>query len=250
MKKDVLGVKIDDLTMEEALETVHSWLGEKGKHSIFTPNPEIIVAAQKDIGYKNILNKPDLSIPDGVGLKLSGKIKNTFAGVDFMEELVKRSQDWAVKVGFLGGAPGVAEKAAKCLSQKYPGVKIIYAESGGEVDERGNSIEYKVLSIEGTKQKKASSHYTLYNIPYTDLLFIAFGPPKQEKWIARNLKNLDIKVAMSVGGSLDYISGKVPRVPVILRNLGLEWLFRLIIQPWRIKRQLALLKFLWLLTKS
>lgn len=247
MKKNILGVKIDDLTMAEALDTVHQWLPQKKKHYIVTPNPEIIMLAQKDIRYKSILNDADLSIPDGIGLKLSGQVKNTFAGVDFMEELIKKSIDWAVTVGFLGGAKGIAEKAAERLREKYPGVKIIFAESGGEVDKEGNSIAYSVESIAGKKQNKTKPHHTPYVIPHTDLLFVAFGPPKQEKWISNNLDKIPVKIAIGVGGAFDYISGNVPRAQKWIRRLGFEWLFRLVIQPWRIKRQLSLIKYLWLI---
>lgn len=245
MKKQVLGVKIDDVTMNEALEIVHGWLEGKKKRYIVTPNPEIIMAAQKDNRYIKLLNDADLSIPDGAGLKLSGKIKNTFAGVDFMEKLVEQSVVWGatvskapLRVGFLGGRGGVAELCAKRLSQKYPNLKISFARSDDEVDQMGNVLSSKYYG---------KKHNTKYIIPDTDLLFVAFGPPKQEKWIAENLRDLDVKVAMSVGGSFDYISGEVPRAPKWIRSLGFEWLFRLIIQPWRIKRQLALIKYVLLL---
>lgn len=211
MKKYILGVKIDDVNMDQALEIVHQWLQKSGKHYIVTPNPEFIMTAQKDLEFRKILNDADISIPDGAGLKLSGKIKNTLPGVDLMEKLVEKSTDWGVTVGFLGGRDGVAEKTAECLQKKYPGIKI-------------DSIS-------------------------PDLLFVAFGHPKQEKWIAENLPKLPVKVAMGVGGALDYFSGKVSRAPQWLRKLGLEWFFRLIIQPWRIKRQLKLLTYLWFCVK-
>ncbi len=219
MQVNILGVKIDDVTMDEALETVHNWLNQKGKHYIVTPNPEIIVAAQKDKAYRRILNDADLSIPDGIGLKLSGRIKNTFAGVDFMEELVKQSIDWAATIGLLGGKDEVAEKCADCLRKKYPKLKISF------------------VSEEPGK------------IPATDILFVAFGAPKQEYWIAANLDKIPVRVVMAVGGSFDYISGAVPRAPFWIRKAGFEWLFRLITQPWRIKRQLALIKYMLLLMK-
>ena len=245
MKKNILGVKVDDVGMNQALETVHKWLDGKSKHYIVTPNPEIIVASQKDLRYKSILNDADLSIPDGVGLKLSGKVQNTFAGVDFMEELIKHSYDWGFTVGLIGGQDNVAEKAANCLREKYPGVRIIYAESGGEVDSNGNVIARNVE----TKQSNSeiATPFGLAMTKKVDFLFVAFGPPKQEKWISANLDKLPVKVVMGVGGSFDYLSGVVPRAPLILRKLGLEWLFRLIIQPWRVKRQLALIKYLFML---
>lgn len=237
MKKYVLGVKVDDIKMEQALEVVDGWLNKRGKHYIVTPNPEIIMVAQTDQRYKSILNDADLSIPDGIGLKLSGKIKNTFAGVDFMEKLVEQSIVWGSTVGLIGGKPGVAEKAGECLRKKYPGVRIVYADSGGVIDKEGNmTADYRLpTTVEDSRPKTV------------DLLFVGFGPPKQEFWISKNLKKLDVKVMMAIGGSLDYISGEVPRAPKWLRNLGFEWLFRLIVQPWRIKRQLALIKYVLLL---
>ncbi len=218
MKVDILGVKIDDVNIDEALEIVYGWLQKSGKRYIVTPNPEFIMTAQKDLEFKKILNNADLSIPDGVGLKISGKVKNTVSGVDLMEKLVEKSADWGITVGLLGGMDGVAEKSAECLLKKYPKIKISFI----------------------------GSHDTLYMIPDTDLLFVAFGHPKQEYWIIKNLPKLPVKVAMGVGGAFDYISGKIPRAPRFLRNLGFEWLFRLAVQPWRIKRQISLIKYLWL----
>lgn len=247
MKRDILGVKIDDINLDQAVETVKSWLSKGGKHYIVTTNPELVVMAQKDPQLKKIINQADLSIPDGTGLKLSGDIVCTTSGIDLMEELIKLSSDYGFTVGFLGGKEGVAEKVAECLLKKYPKLKISSAESGGEVDNEGNSIEYAVCSIEGRKQKKANTLHTIYSIPHTDLLFVAFGQPKQEKWIYQNLAKIPVKAAMGVGGSFDYLSGKVPRAPKWVRSLGLEWLFRLVIQPWRIKRQLRLVKYLWLI---
>lgn len=247
MKKQVLGIKIDDVRIDQVVETVKSWLSKPGKHYIVTPNPEIVVMAQKDVELKKIINSADLAIPDGVGLRLSTDIVCHTPGTDVMEQLVKLASEKGFTTGFLGGRGDVAKRTAECLKRKYPGLKVVFASSGGKIDSEGNSIEYSVESIEGKKQKKAESHYTLYSIPYTDLLFVAFGPPKQEKWIAKNLGKLNVKVAMGVGGAFDYLSGKLPRAPGWIRNLGFEWLFRLIIQPWRIKRQLALLKYLWLI---
>lgn len=217
MKKILLGVKIDDVTMDQATQIALDLIKKPGKHYIVTPNPEMLVMAQKDEDFKKVLNSADLSIPDGVGLRLSGDIVMTIPGIDFMEELIKLAEDQAFTIGFLGGQDGVAKKTAECLLKKYPKLKVNFA--GGEPGK----------------------------IPATDILFVAFGPPKQEKWIAANLDKIAVKVAMGVGGSFDYISGKVPRAPLWVRNLGFEWLFRLAVEPWRIKRQLKLLKYLKLL---
>lgn len=227
MKKEILGIKIDDVSIEQAVGIVEKWLNDDGKHYIVTPNPEIVLMAQKDQKLKEIINNADLAIPDGGGLKLAS-VKNVIYGTDFMEKLVERYTDWGHTVGFLGGRDKVAERCAERLKSKYPKLKVSFARGDIDVDNNG----------------EATTHYP---IPTTRLLFVAFGPPKQEKWIAKNLPELNVKVAMGVGGAFDFLSKTVPRAPKWLRNLGLEWLFRLIVQPWRIKRQLALLKYLWLI---
>ncbi len=254
MKKEVLGIKIDDVNIDQAVEVVVGWLKRGGKHYIVTPNPEIIVMAQQDKELKDILNQADLAVPDGIGLKIGSDILNICPGIDLMEELIKQSLDYGFTIGLLGGKSGVAEKAADCLLRKYPKLKITFVSDGGVIDENGEmtgqvvSSKYYVLREETDKSK--NTHNTKYIIPDTDLLFVGFGPPKQEKWIAENLKKIPVKVAMVVGGSLDYLSGKVPRAPKFIRKIGFEWLFRLIREPWRIKRQLALIEYLRLLMLS
>ncbi len=247
MKKEVLGIKIHDISSSEAVETIFGWLkkggpasttpvstrsirgGQRGeKHYVVTANPEIIMMAQKDTELKSIINNADLVVPDGVGLKLTTDIVCYTPGVDLMEEIIKSSLDYGFTIGLLGGDKGIAEKTADCLRKKYPKVKISFVGDGGKINQDGQMIPST----------------TNYQLPTTDLLFVAFGPPKQEKWISKNLKELPVKVAMGVGGSFDFLSGSVPRAPKFIRKLGLEWLFRLIIQPWRIKRQLALIKYL------
>ncbi len=189
----------------------------------------MIVAAQEDPVFKQILNESSLAIPDGIGLKLTGKVKNKVAGIDLMEELLKISAKKGFKVGLLGGKSGVAEAAAKKIKKKYPGLELVYVKSGGEVD-----LEGRMTNVSSAITKRI------------DLLFVAFGHIKQEKWIAQNLSRIPVKVAMGVGGSLDYLAGTVLRPPKFIRSLGLEWLFRLIAQPWRIKRQINLFKFIWM----
>lgn len=238
-KVDIFGVGINDVSLEEAVGQVVGWVGnpEQKKHYIVTPNPEFIITAQKDLEFKKVLNQADLSIPDGAGLKLVD-IVNTTPGVDLMERLCKASADLGFTIGLLGGRDKVAEKAAECLKKKYPGLKVVFAEPGGTVDMNGDVGVVRAQPSEGTARCAPT-----IKIPPCDILFVAFGAVKQEKWISKNLDKLPVKVAMGVGGAFDYLSGEVKRAPKLMRNLGLEWLFRLILQPWRIKRQLALLKF-------
>lgn len=236
-KVNLLGVKIDDITSDEALEVVKGWVtrpadGGKGKakHYIVTPNPEFLVAAQEDLVFRKILNDADLSIPDGAGLKLSGRVKNVVYGIDFMEKLVALSEDYGFTVGLLGGKDTVAKRCAECLRKKYPKVRIVYTDNGGVIDNNGEWVEGNRLAFSPI-----------------DILFVAFGHIKQEKWIKNNLNKIPVKVAMGVGGAFDYLSGDVLRAPQFIRVLGFEWLFRLILQPWRIKRQLALIKYVLLI---
>lgn len=247
MKKNILGIKIDDVNIDQALDVVQRWLQKAGKHYIVTPNPEIVVMAQRVPELKKIINNADLAIPDGAGLKLSGDIVNTTPGIDLMEQLVKLASEKGFTTGFLGGRGKVAEQTVDCLKKKYPKLKVVFAESGGEIDSDGNVIARSNSDEAILLSNRLPRPFGARNNEVVDLLFVAFGPPKQEKWIANNLSRIQVKVAMTVGGAFDVLSGRIPRAPKLMRSLNLEWLFRLIIQPWRIKRQLALVKYILLL---
>ena len=222
-KTNLLGVGITNATESEILEFIYTGLQKnRKKYYIVTPNPELLMIAHDNPEYKTVLNGAQLALPDGIGVVYASKfmakpIRARITGVDFTKTLCKYISDKPVTAGFLGGGPGVAEETAHCLQKMYPGLKISWF-----------SQEYK-------KEYKAIK---------TDILFVAFGSPKQEIWISKNINNLNVKVVMGVGGAFDLISGKVPRAPKVLQKIGLEWLFRLIIQPWRIRRQLKLLKFI------
>lgn len=280
MKTDISGIKIDDVNMDEALVLVEKWIWNKpayrtgkpfdttqGKHYVVTPNLEFILAAQKDQEFKDILNRADLAIPDSSSLGFSYWLlkKNRLTrlllwplfflpfkqvipfervlGIDLMEALCKLSAEKGFVVGFLGGAKGVAEKCAECLLKKYPNLKISFASGDIEVNKQGREVESSNKNQELSKKKLDSKFLILPS----DILFVAFGHIKQEKWIADNLDKIPIHVAMGVGGAFDYLSGSVPRAPKWIRDLGFEWLFRLFVQPRRIKRQFSLLKYLYLL---
>lgn len=246
---DILGVRVDKVTMNQAVNLVESWLKGTGKHYIVTPNIEFVMAAQKDPEFRKVLNQANLAIPDGFGLKLArfarraADIQSTISGVDLMEDLIRVAAEKSYTVGFLGGKGEVAKKCAECLSKKYPGLKVAFAESGGKVDSDGLQLTANRLQqIENSGQRLAVGSKLLA----VDILFVAFGQIKQEKWIAKNLPKIPVKVAMGVGGSFDELSGAVPRIPRWVHQIGLKWLVRLILQPWRIKRQMALVKFVWM----
>lgn len=224
-KINILGVKIDNITMDETVARVEAMLADGKKHQVVTPNPEFVMLAQKDDEFKKILNQADLAIPDGIGLVwasriLSSKLKERVTGTDLMLRLCERAAQQGWRIFLLGGESGVAARAAEKLKIQSSKLKIVGVCEGGSLEDR-----------------KAV-------IPPTDFLFVAYGAPKQEKWIVENLPRIPVKVAMGVGGAFDFIVGKQKRAPVFVQNLGLEWLWRLLQQPWRARRQLALIKFL------
>ncbi len=266
-KKNILGVGITDATKKEILEyIVKNVENFKKKLFIVTPNPEFLVLSSKNSRFKNILNSADLASADGIGVIIAAKIlgeslKNRFAGVDLVKSLCETVAEKPITVGFLGGRDGVAEKTAECLLKKYPGLKVSFAQEewpNGLFLDKKAKLETRNLKLDEKKSfhpqtsnvKGLSSSINLLASKSIDILFVAFGVPKQEFWISENLQNLPVKIAIGVGGAFDYISGKVPRAPFFIRKLGMEWLFRLIVQPWRIKRQLSLPEFIWLVFKE
>lgn len=239
----ILGVKIDDITIDQVLKKVEEFVKSSGKLYIVTPNPEFLASSLFDSQFKEVLNKADLAIPDGIGLKLSGKIQNTVTGTDLMDKMIKLSADKGFTIGLIGGRKNVAVKLKECLHINYPKLKIIVADGNFEVNSLGDtSYKSKTDNFSPSEYNKIDKlNIDIIFNEKIDILFVAFGHVKQEKWIYNNLPNLKIKIAMGVGGAIDYLSGSVPRAPKLLRNMGLEWLFRLILQPWRIKRYPALI---------
>lgn len=251
---NILGVNVTASSDEEILEYVFSTLHSSSENiSIFTPNPEMIVAAKHDEAFRDILNHAQITLPDGVGVSLAAQLLHNkglprISGVDFLQKLCKESVRKTVNTGFLGAREGVALNAAKCLQKIYPGLLVSFV---GNEWESGVWIpkEYQKNVEEYEKQKNGENksltpHVQLPVEKHIDILFVAFGHEKQEKWIAEHIGKLPFRVGMGVGGAFDYLSGSITRAPKPIRDIGMEWLYRLIRQPWRAKRQLALLTFL------
>ena len=223
-----------------------------------TPNPEIVMLARGDTVLSSILNSAEFSLPDGVGLIWASRWQamwNSFAGpagsfpitsrvsgVDIMEKLVELASKRGWKVFLLGGKDDVAEAATKKLISKYPKLRVQFAP--------GPIMNLDGVPVNEAEVKKEQWVIARINEFMPHLLFVGLGFPKQEKWSARNKEKLKANGIMVVGGSFDFISGRVPRAPKFMREVGLEWLFRLVIQPWRIKRQMALPKFIWAVLTS
>ena len=232
---EILGVKIDNLKVGEALERIEQLIeeGRRGKpRYIVKPNTEIVTYAQSDSQFKNILNFADLAPPDGVGLMIGSKLLSSglnqrVGGPDLTEAILKLAEDKGYSCYFYGAKPKVIEKLSLVLKKRFPKLKIAGLRHG--YVEKDESVVVEIKTVK------------------PDILFVALGYPKQEKWIATNLNDFKVPLSIAEGGSFDFISGETKRAPYWMRKLGLEWLFRLIIEPGRIRRQMALPKFLWLI---
>lgn len=219
---------------------------------IVTPNPEIIVCAQKDLELAKILNQASFALPDGAGVVLAsgGRLKKRIAGADFAEDLIRACAEKGWKVFLLGGKEGVAEKAAANLKRKFSknNIKLdqnfeIRSFSGPKLTEEGKPVNKKEAERECEAVRRINNFR-----PH--VLLVGIGAPRQEKWLYLHFGKLRINVGMVVGGAFDFWAGTALRAPKIVQELNLEWFWRLIREPWRIRRQLGLLRFVYLLAKS
>lgn len=232
MKKlNIAGVKIHCVDFSKTILKIEDFIRLKKPHQVITINPEFVVTAQKDKEFKNILNSADLALPDGIGVVLASKllkgcVKERITGIDLIPEIVKLAQKKGFSIYFLGAEEDIAKKTVDILLKQYPKLKIAGAEAGSPHD---------LDLVERIKRTKP------------DILFVAFGHPKQEKWIYKYKERLSIPVSIGVGGAFDFISKKVPRAPLWIQKMGLEWLYRLIKEPKRWKRQLKLIMFIFLI---
>lgn len=227
----ILGIKIDELNEIEALIKVSEFLNSDKQYKIFTPNPEMLVDARKDEYFKEVLNSGDLNLCDGFGLALISGCQR-ITGIDFMLEICKIAEKEGRGVYLLGSENNkIIKKTVENLQKQFPKLKIVGYDQGTNyfVDKENHSLIYN--------QTENSKILYKINCFKPDILFVAFGHNKQEKWIYENLSKMpSIKIAMGVGGAFDYISGSVKRAPCWLRKIGLEWMYRLIKQPKRIIR--------------
>jgi N-acetylglucosaminyldiphosphoundecaprenol N-acetyl-beta-D-mannosaminyltransferase len=240
---NILGTEINKINYQQTLNKIEEFVNDKQQHYLVTLNPEIILKASYSTYYRGILNNASLSLADGFGLILGSwflgdPIYHRVTGIDLTYKIAQLSSQKDYKVFLLGGRENAADISKTKLKLKYKGLNIVGAEEGFQditkIDEAKNN-----QLIEKIKTSQAQ------------ILLVAYGAPFQEKWIHGNLKKIpNVKVAMGVGGTLDFISGKILRAPRIFRKLGLEWLWRLFIEPVRINRILnATLKYSWELLK-
>lgn len=229
-KVNILGVKVDMTGIDDAAQLILSFLDRDGVHSVFTPNSEIIMLAYQDPDFCSMLNRADLLTADGIGVVYASRIlkkpiAERAAGYDIALRVLEKLPKTQHKLFLFGGKPGVAELAQKKLEEQYPGIQIVGTRNGY------------------FKQEETEEIIAQINASGADLLFVCLGAPMQERWIDANKDKLNIHVAMGIGGSLDGFSGQVQRAPEVWRKLGLEWLHRLLKEPWRFMRMMALPKF-------
>lgn len=230
---DILGIPVDNVSMKEAVSKVESLLTKDKVHSVYTPNAEIMMAAQRDPSLKKILCEADLLVPDGAGVVLASKIlgchlRERVAGFDLTNNLFKATSGKGIRYFFLGGKPGVAEEASNNLLKQNINIEISGIQDGYFTKDQKDQILSQI------------------NASKTDVLLVAMGAPKQEKWIHENKDKLKVKVCIGVGGTFDVLAGRSVLAPDFFRNNGLEWLFRLYKEPWRFIRMMDLPRFILL----
>ena len=230
-KVNLLGIFIDNITMEEALQTIERFIQEKKHRMIFTPTVDHLVKLQRDPEFKDDYERCDLVLPDGMPLLWAGRFlgtpfKQKVSGSDVFVRFCPLAAQKGYRIFLLGSLPGIASRAAQILGARHPGLQIAGTYSppfGFEKDEEENR---KIIQ----RVKEARP----------DILFVGVGAPKQEKWIARHLKDCDCPVGMGVGASFDFVADPGKRAPRWVSNAGFEWLWRLLHEPRRLWKRYLL----------
>lgn len=227
----ILGIPVHRVTMGETLRRVQRFMEEPRLHQIVTVNPEFVMAARQDAAFRRILQEADLCPPDGVGMLYAARwygrpLPERVPGSELVYHLAALAARQGWRLFLLGAAPGVAEEAAAALRDKSPELVIAGTYAGSPSPAENEAIVRRI------------------NESRADLLYVAYGAPRQDKWIARNREALaTVRVALGVGGALDFVAGRAVRAPRWLQDLGLEWLHRLLREPWRWRRMMALPHF-------
>lgn len=225
-KVSILNVPFSSATHEETIAFFKKCVEQNKKTFVVTANPEIVMYANKNKEYMDILQQADWITPDGIGIVkaapiLKQHIPERVSGYDLFLDLLELSDKEHLSVYFLGAKNDVLQKVLTIVTERYPNVRIVGSHHGYF----GTNDENIVKDIQETKP---------------DFIFTALGYPVQEKWISKHLPIFEKGIFIGIGGSFDVISGKTKRAPKLYRNLNLEWLYRIVSQPKRIKRALYL----------
>ncbi len=219
----ILGVRVDDVTLDETIALIAEMIAAGGPHQIATVNPEFVMAAQHNLAFHATLEAATLAVPDGTGLLYAARwqgraLRQKVTGIDLTERLAAESAQRGWRLFLLGAAPGVAEKAAAALSERFPGVVIAGTWAGSPSPADQPAIAEQIRAAR------------------PDIVLVAYGAPAQDLWIRRYGARLRIPLGIGVGGTFDDLAGIRPRAPRSIRRLGLEWSYRLIRHPRRWRR--------------
>jgi N-acetylglucosaminyldiphosphoundecaprenol N-acetyl-beta-D-mannosaminyltransferase len=225
---DVLGVPVHDVTYAEALDILRDAIERRVPHVVTTPNPEFVMLARRDAHFRAALQRAQLNIPDGIGLILAARLagdrlRQHVQGTDLVLMLAQDSARLGQRWFLLGGEGDVADRAGRALANRFPGLVVAGAAPGSPLPQDDEATR-RLIQASGR----------------IDVLLVAYGAPKQEEWLDRNLARVGVPVGIGVGGVFNYLSGDAPRAPLWVRRIHFEWLHRLLTQPWRWRRQLAL----------
>ncbi len=236
---NIFGVRIDNISMDDAVKVLEDYLKGDRLNTIYTPNTEIVMKAKEDENIRGIINSGDLVTPDGIGLIYGSRIrkkplKERVTGFDLSINLLEMANENGYSLFLLGGKDGVAKKAGENIKKDYPNIRIVgYHHGYFEGSHRG---------VYDSQEERTIIHSI--NKVEPDIIFVGLGFPGQEIWIYNNRDRLRSKVIIGNGGTLDILAGNMKRAPEIFQRLGLEWFYRLLREPSRIKRQIALPKFI------
>lgn len=229
----ILGIPIDNITIEEAGKNTEELIAKSNKtcKMVFAPNVEFIMAAQKDKQYFELLQKSSLSTPDSIGVIMGAKLqkkafKQRIPGQSYFRKIIELSDKKGYSIYLLGGEPGIPEKTRENLQNIYPNVNIVGLHHGYFDKNEEKEVIEEINKLQ------------------PNMLFVALGAPRQEKWIGEHQHELKVDVAAGQGGTYDYEAGKIKRAPEWIQKIGMEWLYRLIKEPQRIKRQIVIPKYL------
>lgn len=234
---ELLGLRFDRLTRAQAAEAVVHLARSGGKHYVVKPYSEFIPRAHRDARVREILLGASLCLADGIGILWASRflrrpLPQAMRGIDFTWEMLSALDRAGLSVYLLGGTANEVLLTAERIGERLRGLRIAGTHQGHLARGESEDIVHEI------------------NAAAPDVLLVAMGFPRQELWIAKNLSSLNVKVAVAEGGSFTFISGAVSRAPRWMRRAGLEWAYRLLRQPWRLRRQLALPVFAWLVLRE
>lgn len=234
---DILGLSVCRVDRAETHALLRRYLAEGGSHLVVTVDAFAAVIAASDPEYRTIVNRADLATPDGAGIlwaarRLGRPLKERVSGVDLAEWLCAEGARAGFSLFFYGGEPGVAEAAAARMQARYPGLRIVGTAHGYLSPAEQASLPARIRELQPA------------------VLLVALGIPRQEKWLAAHLDRLAIPICMGVGGTLDVFSGRVDRAPTWMQRSGLEWFYRLLRDPRKIRKVAVLPRFVAMVLRA